>query len=97
MTPKKNFELRAVLWDQQIGSAWPGTNVPVRANGRRNKKASLVAQRRNIAVIGLGYVGLPVAVAFVRAGAKVVGFDIDRERVEELRTGFDRTRALRAP
>jgi UDP-N-acetyl-D-glucosamine/UDP-N-acetyl-D-galactosamine dehydrogenase len=60
----------------------------------RNKKASLVPQRHNIAVIGLGYVGLPVAVAFARAGAKVVGFDIDRERVEELCAGFDRTREV---
>jgi UDP-N-acetyl-D-galactosamine dehydrogenase len=49
---------------------------------------------RKIAVIGLGYVGLPVAVAFARSGAAVVGFDIDRERIEELCTGFDRTREV---
>lgn len=62
----------------------------------------LVTQQRNgafvelrkIAVIGLGYVGLPVAVAFARSGAAVVGFDIDRERIEELCTGFDRTREV---
>jgi UDP-N-acetyl-D-galactosamine dehydrogenase len=51
-------------------------------------------QRRKIAVIGLGYVGLPVAVAFARSGAAVVGFDIDRERIEELCAGFDRTREV---
>jgi UDP-N-acetyl-D-galactosamine dehydrogenase len=39
----------------------------------------------------LGYVGLPVAVAFARSGASVVGFDIDPERVKELRSGHDRT------
>ena len=49
---------------------------------------------RKIAVIGLGYVGLPVAVAFARSGAAVVGFDIDRERIEELCTGIDRTREV---
>src|SRR5690606_14647055 len=48
---------------------------------------------RKIAVIGLGYVGLPVAVAFARSAA-VVGFDIDRSRVEELRAGRDRTREV---
>ena len=32
---------------------------------------------RKIAVIGLGYVGLPVAVAFARTGVPVIGFDID--------------------
>jgi UDP-N-acetyl-D-glucosamine/UDP-N-acetyl-D-galactosamine dehydrogenase len=51
---------------------------------------------RKIAVIGLGYVGLPVAVAFARGGAPVVGFDIDAARVEELRKGQDRTREVDA-
>jgi UDP-N-acetyl-D-galactosamine dehydrogenase len=52
--------------------------------------------KRKIAVIGLGYVGLPVAVAFARTGVPVVGFDIDRKRVEELRAGHDRTREVEA-
>jgi UDP-N-acetyl-D-galactosamine dehydrogenase len=43
-----------------------------------------------IAVLGLGYVGLPLAVAF--AGEhEVVGFDINPARAEELRAGHDRT------
>ncbi len=43
-----------------------------------------------IAVLGLGYVGLPLAVAF---GGKfdTVGFDIDEDRIEALRRGEDRT------
>ncbi len=49
---------------------------------------------RKIAVIGLGYVGLPVAVAFGRAGAPVIGFDIDPDRVRELKAGRDRTREV---
>jgi UDP-N-acetyl-D-glucosamine/UDP-N-acetyl-D-galactosamine dehydrogenase len=49
---------------------------------------------RKIAVIGLGYVGLPVAVCFARSGARVIAFDIDPVRVEELRTGHDRTREV---
>ena len=43
-----------------------------------------------IAVIGLGYVGLPLAVAFA-AENDVVGFDIKTERIAELRAGEDRT------
>jgi UDP-N-acetyl-D-glucosamine/UDP-N-acetyl-D-galactosamine dehydrogenase len=50
-----------------------------------------LAHGRKIAVIGLGYVGLPVAVSFARSGAPVTGFDIDRKRVDELRAGHDRT------
>ncbi len=46
---------------------------------------------RKIAVIGLGYVGLPVAVAFARTGARVLGFDINGWRIDELRSGHDRT------
>jgi UDP-N-acetyl-D-galactosamine dehydrogenase len=49
---------------------------------------------RKIAVIGLGYVGLPVAAAFARAGSEVIGFDIDATRVRELRAGQDRTREV---
>ena len=49
---------------------------------------------RNIAVIGLGYVGLPVAVSFARSGTPVVGFDVDARRVTELKDGYDRTREV---
>jgi UDP-N-acetyl-D-galactosamine dehydrogenase len=55
---------------------------------------SSVAQARKIAVIGLGYVGLPVAVAFARAGSPVIGFDINESRIAELRSGHDRTREV---
>ncbi len=53
-----------------------------------------MSHNRKIAVIGLGYVGLPVAVAFARSGVKVVGFDIDQGRIEELQSGMDRTREI---
>ena len=45
---------------------------------------------KKIAVIGLGYVGLPLAVAF---GKKLctLGFDINAKRIEELKGGYDRT------
>ena len=43
-----------------------------------------------MAIIGLGYVGLPLAVEFAKK-RPVVGFDIDQDRVNELRGGHDRT------
>lgn len=55
-----------------------------------------MAHGRKLAVIGLGYVGLPVAVAFARSGAPVIGFDIDRKRIDELCRGHDRTREVEA-
>jgi UDP-N-acetyl-D-galactosamine dehydrogenase len=45
-----------------------------------------------IAVVGLGYVGLPVTLAFARKFPDVVGFDIDAAKVGELAGGFDRNR-----
>jgi UDP-N-acetyl-D-glucosamine dehydrogenase len=40
-----------------------------------------------VAIIGLGYVGLPLAIAFEEAGLEVVGVDASETRVAELRTG----------
>src|SRR5262249_38964236 len=44
-----------------------------------------------IAVIGLGYVGLPIALAFARRFKEVIGFDVNAARVERLRAGIDET------
>lgn len=46
-----------------------------------------------IGIIGLGYVGLPLAVEFGKV-IKVIGFDINKERIDELKKGFDRTREV---
>ncbi len=46
-----------------------------------------------IAIIGLGYVGLPLAVEFAKQ-SPTVGFDINDERIHELKTGFDRTQEV---
>ena len=40
-----------------------------------------------IGVIGLGYVGLPLIRAFVRAGFKTMGFDVDQSKVDKLKAG----------
>lgn len=47
-----------------------------------------------ICVVGLGYVGLPLAHAFGRTGWSTYGYDIDATRIEELKSGKDRTREL---
>ena len=54
----------------------------------------LVARKMNetkqIAIIGLGYVGLPLAIEFAKK-YKVIGFDINHKRVSELQNGIDLT------
>jgi UDP-N-acetyl-D-galactosamine dehydrogenase len=47
-----------------------------------------------IAVIGLGYVGLPIAIAFAKRFPGTIGFDISSRRVESLRRGVDATREV---
>jgi UDP-N-acetyl-D-galactosamine dehydrogenase len=47
--------------------------------------------RSNICIVGMGYVGLPLAVAFDGAGYDVTGFDISREVVDALGSGVDTT------
>ena len=51
---------------------------------------SVVGEERIISVVGLGYVGLPVAVAFGKV-RRTIGFDINPVRIRELRSGHDRT------
>ena len=47
--------------------------------------------QEKVAVVGLGYVGLPVALAFATHYPDTIGFDINKRRIEELRNGHDRT------
>jgi UDP-N-acetyl-D-glucosamine dehydrogenase len=50
-------------------------------------EAKLVERTASVAVIGMGYVGLPLGLTFAEAGYAVTGIDADPEKVERLRTG----------
>ena len=56
---------------------------------------SIRQRNAKIAVIGLGYVGLPLAAVFGHK-ADVIGFDIDERKMTQLRDGFDATGELTA-
>lgn len=55
----------------------------------------LLSKEKKLALIGLGYVGLPIALAFARKTA-VIGFDINRQRVELMKQGVDPSNELDA-
>ncbi|MEQ1732541.1 MAG: nucleotide sugar dehydrogenase [Bacteroidia bacterium] len=55
----------------------------------------ILNKEATIAVIGLGYVGLPIALAFARK-TKVIGFDINEERVAMMRNNIDPSQELTA-
>lgn len=54
-----------------------------------------INKRRKIAVVGLGYVGLPLAVSLAKFFS-VIGFDVNKKRIEELKKGFDITKETSA-
>ncbi|MEO6731761.1 MAG: nucleotide sugar dehydrogenase [Ferruginibacter sp.] len=53
----------------------------------------LIEKNKKLAVIGLGYVGLPIALEFAKK-IKVIGFDINAKRVEMMRNGIDPSQEL---
>lgn len=50
--------------------------------------------KKTLCVVGLGYVGLPLAYAFARKGHPTCGYDISERRIAELKAGKDRTKEL---
>lgn len=55
-----------------------------------NIYSELIAGRAKLALVGLGYVGMPIAVEFAKH-INVIGFDINEKRVNEYRNGIDST------
>lgn len=47
-----------------------------------------------IVVVGLGYVGLPLALEFAKNGVKVIGFDLKTKRIEELKKNIDESNEI---
>src|SRR5262245_2423212 len=50
-------------------------------------QSKIDSQQALVGIIGLGYVGLPLAQAFTAGGYRVLGFDIDATKVERLHRG----------
>lgn len=51
----------------------------------------LINKEESIAVVGLGYVGMPIAHAFSRKGINVIGFDLNKEKIALYKSGIDPT------
>lgn len=51
----------------------------------------LIAKEEKLSLVGLGYVGMPIAVAFANKGINVVGFDLNEKKIELYKSGVDPT------
>ena len=51
----------------------------------------MIQEKVKIAVIGMGYVGLPLAIAFAEKGFNVIGFDLNQSKIEKYLQGIDPT------
>lgn len=54
----------------------------------------IISNQEKLALIGLGYVGMPIAVAFARKGVSVIGFDLNKEKIELYKSGIDPTQEV---
>ena len=50
-------------------------------------KEKILNKKAKVGIIGLGYVGLPLAITFAKRGFKVYGIDVDKDRIERLDKG----------
>jgi UDP-N-acetyl-D-glucosamine dehydrogenase len=81
MTPELALEMFSTALIEEPAVELVGAGVLEKTGERESVEQSVVA------VVGLGYVGLPTAIALRGAGARIVGIDIATHRLEEIRAG----------
>ena len=68
-------------------------NCKILSNPNNMMYTELIEKKKKLAVIGLGYVGLPIALEFARK-VSVIGFDINAKRIELMKKGIDPSNEL---
>ena len=51
----------------------------------------IINKEEKLSLVGLGYVGMPIAVAFAKKGLDVIGFDLNKEKIDLYKAGIDPT------
>ena len=54
----------------------------------------IIAHEEKLSLVGLGYVGMPIAVAFAKKGVDVIGFDLNKEKIKLYKSGIDPTKEV---
>lgn len=56
--------------------------------------SKLVSKKESLALVGLGYVGMPIAHAFAKKGLNVIGFDLNEAKIKLYKSGIDPTKEV---
>ena len=54
----------------------------------------IINKKEKLSLVGLGYVGMPIAVAFANKGVDVIGFDLNKAKIELYKSGIDPTKEV---
>lgn len=63
-------------------------------NTNLNLSDGIKLGKEKISLVGLGYVGMPIAVAFSKKGVNVIGFDLNKTKIELYKNGIDPTKEV---
>ena len=58
---------------------------------RKTVYSKLISKETSLALVGLGYVGMPIAIAFANKGLKVIGYDLNEAKIALYKSGIDPT------
>ena len=72
---------------RRVDEGPPALGAELHLEGKKTGEVTSAAVSPRFGVIGLGYVGLPLAVEFGRAGFHVTGIDVDPKKVATIRAG----------
>lgn len=56
--------------------------------------SKILNKEEKVSLVGLGYVGMPIAVAFAKKGVDVIGFDLNKDKIELYKSGVDPTKEV---
>ncbi|MBE6655678.1 MAG: nucleotide sugar dehydrogenase [Ruminococcaceae bacterium] len=56
--------------------------------------SKIINKEEKLSLVGLGYVGMPIAVAFAKKGIDVIGFDLNKAKIELYKSGIDPTKEV---
>ena len=59
-----------------------------------NMYSELINRKESLSLVGLGYVGMPIAVAFAKKGIDVIGFDLNKAKIDLYKSGVDPTKEV---